>query len=198
VHFPSGLEKRYALVTDRHVRSSPRVSSFVRWPVFHRKRAETTQLGPVAAGERCSDLAENSVDEFLDVTLVELRVLRDNALNEFRLDHLVMPWPRKEVVDDVTVNDQRGSLVNFRRLEILELCDNENSLRGTAAWLIMVFRPGVRFVFGPLPERHIWDRVQLSFSFETASSQRKAVGRGRKASAGGAMVAASYLRLDRR
>jgi hypothetical protein len=94
-HFLSGLEKRYALVTDCHMRSSPRVSSRMRWPVLHGKRAETTQLDPIAAGECRGDLAENRVDEFLDVTLVEVRVLHDDALNELRLDHLVMPLASK-------------------------------------------------------------------------------------------------------
>ena len=41
----------------------------------------------VAARHRRDDLAENGVDDVLDVALVKMRILLGNALNEFRFDH---------------------------------------------------------------------------------------------------------------
>jgi hypothetical protein len=82
VHVLSGLKIGCDLLTDRHICSSPRVSPRTRCTVSHRKRAETTQLDPVAACERHSDLAENRVKESFNIALVEVGVVRDDALDE--------------------------------------------------------------------------------------------------------------------
>ena len=44
--------------------------------VLDRKSAEPAQLNAVTSGHRCNDFAQNGVDNFLNVTLIEMRVLQ--------------------------------------------------------------------------------------------------------------------------
>src|SRR6185437_11552409 len=48
---------------------------------------ETAQLDAVALGHCRGDLAEDCVDDVLDVALIQMRVLGGDVLNQFRLDH---------------------------------------------------------------------------------------------------------------
>jgi hypothetical protein len=82
-HFLAGLEERDALPLDGHLRPGTRVASRPGSAVFHGKHPETANLDPVAAGECDHDHLEDRIDEFFDVALVEMRLLLDNALNEF-------------------------------------------------------------------------------------------------------------------
>jgi hypothetical protein len=60
-----------------------------------RESAEAAQLHALAAGEGVGNLAENGVDDILDVTLVEMRIASGHALHELRLDHWTSP-PRND------------------------------------------------------------------------------------------------------
>jgi hypothetical protein len=60
----------------------PGISTGSRRPVFHRKGAEATQLDAVAFGHGAGNLAKNGVDDIFDVTLVEMRILGGNSLDE--------------------------------------------------------------------------------------------------------------------
>src|SRR5204863_3617645 len=86
-HFLAGLEERHGLLIHRHMRTGTRIASRARRTVLDRERPEAAQLDAVAARERRGDLAEHRVDDVLDVALVEMRVLRGDALHQLRLDH---------------------------------------------------------------------------------------------------------------
>src|SRR5882757_5749968 len=86
-HFLAGLEERHRLLVDRYMRAGARVAAGARRAVLDREGSEAAQFHPVAARERCRNLAEHGVDDVFDVALVEVRVLLGDALNQFRLDH---------------------------------------------------------------------------------------------------------------
>src|SRR5215475_10500677 len=69
------------------MRAGARIASGPRRAVLDREGPETAQLDPIAARHRRSDLAENGVDDIFHVTLIEMRVLRSDALHELGLDH---------------------------------------------------------------------------------------------------------------
>jgi hypothetical protein len=59
--------------------------------LFGRESAEAAQLHAFATGEGVYDLAENRVDDVLDVALIEMRIAGGHALHELRLDHRTSP-----------------------------------------------------------------------------------------------------------
>src|SRR3954453_292440 len=67
-HFLAGLEERHAFLVDRNARAGARVAAFACGPVLHREGAEATQLDAIAAGQGRCDLAENGIDDVLDVS----------------------------------------------------------------------------------------------------------------------------------
>src|SRR3989442_5993998 len=76
------------------MRAGTRIAPGTRRAVLDRKRAEAAQLDPIAARHGRDDLAENGVDDVFHVALVEMRVLRGDALHELGLDHrCCRPWP---------------------------------------------------------------------------------------------------------
>src|SRR5262249_28270376 len=60
--------------------------------------AEAAQLDAVAARHRSDDLAEDGVDDVLHVALIEVRVLRRDALHELGFDH-------RSAIPDLTRNE---------------------------------------------------------------------------------------------
>ena len=56
-------------------------------PVLHREGAEAAQLDPVATRHGVADLIEDGVDDVLDITLEQMRILVGKFLHELRLDH---------------------------------------------------------------------------------------------------------------
>src|SRR5262245_58329767 len=86
-HFLAGLEERHRLLFDRDVRASARVAAHARRTVLHREGAEAPQLDAVASRHGGNDLPEDGVDDVLHVTLIEVRILRSNALHQLGLDH---------------------------------------------------------------------------------------------------------------
>src|SRR6266576_415133 len=69
-HFLARLEKRDALLIDRHMGAGARIAAGAGGTMLHRKRTESTQLNPVAARQRGDDLIENRVHNVLDIPLV--------------------------------------------------------------------------------------------------------------------------------
>src|SRR5919108_4638774 len=69
------------------MRAGTRIAPGAGWTVLDRKSTEAAQLDPVAARHRRGDLAENGVDDVFHVALIEMRVLRSDALHELGLDH---------------------------------------------------------------------------------------------------------------
>src|SRR5262249_16095619 len=74
--------------------AGPRVAAGPRRAVLDGEGAEAAQLDPIAARHGRDDLTENGVDDVFHVALVEMRVLRRDALHELGLDHrCCRPWP---------------------------------------------------------------------------------------------------------
>src|SRR5688572_8720184 len=90
-HFLPGLEERHRLLADRHMRTGARIASGTRGSVLDRKRSEAAQLDTVPARHGGDDLAEDGVDDVLDVALVEVRVRSGDALHKLGLDHRTPP-----------------------------------------------------------------------------------------------------------
>src|SRR5882757_9165979 len=86
-HFLAGLEERHGFLVDRDVGAGARVAPGPRRAVLDGEGAEAAQLDAVTARHRGDDLAENGVDDVLDVALVKMRVLRRDALHELGFDH---------------------------------------------------------------------------------------------------------------
>src|SRR5580658_8002155 len=90
-HFLAGFEERRELLGDRHLVAGARIAAGAGLTLLGRERAEAAQLDALAPSQRVGDLAENGVDDGLDVALVEMRIARGHALHEFRLDHRTSP-----------------------------------------------------------------------------------------------------------
>src|SRR5262249_888167 len=86
-HLFAGLEERDRLRVDRNMGAGARIASGAGGAVLHRKGAEAAQLDTVAARHGSDDLVENCVDDVLHVALVEMRILRSDALHKLGFDH---------------------------------------------------------------------------------------------------------------
>src|SRR5436309_4857113 len=96
-HFLAGLEKRNALLLDGDVRPGARITPGAGRPVLDRESAEAAQLDAIAAGERGDDLAQDGIDDVLDVALIEMRVLRRDTLDELGFDHRIAAPGRRRL-----------------------------------------------------------------------------------------------------
>src|SRR5579863_3066524 len=86
-HFLAGLEKRNALLVDRHMRAGARIAPRTRRTMLYRKSAETAQLDPIAPRQCGDDLIEDGVHNVLHIPLIEMRVVFGDTLDEFGFDH---------------------------------------------------------------------------------------------------------------
>jgi hypothetical protein len=86
-NFLSCFEKRNGLAIHRHIGACAWVTANPRLTILDRESPEAAQLDAVATGERCNDLVEDRVDDSLDITLIEVRVLYSDTLDELGLDH---------------------------------------------------------------------------------------------------------------
>src|SRR5262245_55134704 len=90
-HFLAGLEERHRLLLHRDVGAGARIAPGPGRTILDGERSEAAQLDAVAARHRGDDLAKNGIDDVLDVALVEMRVLRGDALHELGFDHRCRP-----------------------------------------------------------------------------------------------------------
>src|SRR5262249_32817294 len=90
-HFLAGLEERHRLLLHRDVGAGPPVAARPRPAALSGGGAEAAQLDPVAGRHGRDDLPEKGVDDVFHVALVEMRVLRRDALHELGLDHRCCP-----------------------------------------------------------------------------------------------------------
>jgi hypothetical protein len=67
--------------------SGARIAPGARRTLLDREGAEAPQLDAIAARHRGDDLAQDGVDDLLDVALIEVGILRRNTLHKFGLDH---------------------------------------------------------------------------------------------------------------
>src|SRR5437867_1080683 len=81
------LEKGNGFLRDIDRGAGTWVASGTRIATPDRKCAESTQFNPVAAGQGVSNLVENSRDDALDITLVEMRIQFGDLQDQFRFGH---------------------------------------------------------------------------------------------------------------
>jgi hypothetical protein len=90
-HFLTSLKERRQFLGDRNLVAGARIAASAGLPLFGRERAKAAQLDALAARERICDLAENCVNDILNVALIKMRIAGRHALDEFRLDHRMSP-----------------------------------------------------------------------------------------------------------
>src|SRR5258708_34872944 len=73
-HFLAGLEKRNALLIDRHMRAGARIAAGAGGTMLHREGTESTQRDPVPPGQSGADLIKSRVDNVLYIPLSQVRV----------------------------------------------------------------------------------------------------------------------------
>src|SRR5215207_7618240 len=83
----AGLEERDVLLPHRNLRAGARISPSAGRAVLGRKDPEPAQFDPISPRQRGSDRIQDSVDDVFDVTLVEMWILRGDALDQFGFDH---------------------------------------------------------------------------------------------------------------
>jgi hypothetical protein len=84
---------------DRDMGAGARIASGPCRALLYGEGTEAAQLHAIAARHRRDDLAENGVDDFLDIALIQVRVLFRDALHKFGLDHgRVLSRPRNAAV----------------------------------------------------------------------------------------------------
>src|SRR5215472_13797643 len=66
-HFLAGLEERHVFLIDLHVGAGARITAGARRALLHRERAEPAQFDAVAARHGGDDLAQDGIDDILDV-----------------------------------------------------------------------------------------------------------------------------------
>src|SRR5258706_7350789 len=74
-HLFAVLEEGHVLLGHGTLAAGARVPPDTGRPVLDRKGTETAEFHPVATRERRRDLFQDGVDDMLDVTLIEMRVL---------------------------------------------------------------------------------------------------------------------------
>src|SRR3984885_1204358 len=90
-HFFTGFEERRQFLGHRNLVAGARIAPGAGLSLFGRERAEAAQLDALSASESIRDLAEDGVDNVLDVTLIKMRIAGRHALHELRLDHRMSP-----------------------------------------------------------------------------------------------------------
>jgi len=86
-HFLPRLEDRDCLFGDGNDFARTRISSRAGTPLPHRKTAEAANLGPATLSQGISNSVEDRIYDLLDVTLIHVRILLTEPLNQFGLDH---------------------------------------------------------------------------------------------------------------
>src|SRR5262249_35076221 len=81
-HFLAGLEERHVFLIDGDMGAGARITAWARRTGLDREGTEAAQLNPVPAGQGRDDLAEDGVDDVLDISLVEVWVRCGDSLNE--------------------------------------------------------------------------------------------------------------------
>jgi hypothetical protein len=94
VHFPPGPKEWDGLLSDRHSGAGARITAGIGSSFARRKHAEAADFDPVSAAQGRIDRAQYSLDETFYVALVEMRILRGDAVDELGFDHRVVPPTR--------------------------------------------------------------------------------------------------------
>jgi hypothetical protein len=89
MHFLSSPEVREGFLFDRHNGAGAGVAAGTGAPFPDRKRPETANFDPVSPAQRFVDRARGRIDETLNITPIEMRILCSDASNKLGFDHRV-------------------------------------------------------------------------------------------------------------
>jgi hypothetical protein len=81
-------------LVDRHNRAGARITAGSSPAGPERKHLEATQFHPCSSAQRLGDPIQDRVDEVLDITFIQMRVLRRDAINKIGFDHRRPPAGR--------------------------------------------------------------------------------------------------------
>jgi hypothetical protein len=111
VHFSRWLKEPDGFLFDHHNGAGARVAAGMGSPPTRRKYPEAAEFNPVSSALRRVDRAQDRADETLNITLVETRILRGDAVDKLGFDHRVVP-PRGYRPRGMAVPDS-GRVVRF-------------------------------------------------------------------------------------
>jgi hypothetical protein len=74
---------------DRHNGAGAGVAAGTGTPFPDRKRPEAANFDPVSPAQRFVDRAHDRIDETLNITPIEMRILRSDVSNKLGFDHRV-------------------------------------------------------------------------------------------------------------
>jgi hypothetical protein len=98
VHFPRWPKERDGFLFDQHNGAGARVAAGMGSPLARRKYPEAAEFNAVSSAQRRVDPAQDRVDETLNITRVETRILRGDAVDKLGFDHrLGAPTSRSQV-----------------------------------------------------------------------------------------------------
>jgi hypothetical protein len=107
VHFPRWLKERDGFLFDQHNGAGARVAAGMGFPLARRKYPEAAEFNAVSSAQRRVERAQDRVDETLNITLVEMRIPRGDAVDKLGSDHRVVP-PRGYRPHGMTVQRSGG------------------------------------------------------------------------------------------
>jgi hypothetical protein len=90
-HLLASLEDGHNFLCDLNEITRLGIAARASATALHPKRAEATKLDSVASCEGITNGAEDGVHNFLDISLIQVRVLLSESLDEFGFDHV---WRR--------------------------------------------------------------------------------------------------------
>src|SRR5262245_545101 len=96
MHLLARPEDREVPPLYRNLRAGARVAPGAGRAFLDRKDPEPPQFDPISPRQRGSNRVQNIVDDVFDITLVEMRILRDHALDQFGFDQLPRSRARLE------------------------------------------------------------------------------------------------------
>jgi hypothetical protein len=91
VHLPRWLKERNRFLFDQHNGTGARVAAGMGSSPAPRKYPEAAEFNAVSSAQRRVDRAQDRADETLNITLVETRILRGDAVDKLGFDHRVVP-----------------------------------------------------------------------------------------------------------
>ena len=94
MHFPRGLKVRDGFLFDHHNGAGARVAAGIGSPLARRKYPEAAEFNAISSAQRRVDRAQDRLDETLDITRIETRILRGDAVDKLGSDHRVTPPTR--------------------------------------------------------------------------------------------------------
>ena len=88
MHLLAGPEEGDALQLHRNLRAGARIAPGAGRAILGRKDPKPAQFNPISPCQRGRNRVQNAVDDVFDVALVEVRILRGDALDQFGFDQL--------------------------------------------------------------------------------------------------------------